>query len=302
MTLIYAIVRWRKAPAAFRAIVWIAAANLVAGALIGFWTAHLLGAWSASDASRSVRTPGGERTLPSSAGTPTAVAPRGTPTISGRGRPSSSVHTAAIVSAYVGQALAQRWAKGPELSSLETWPQVAEGCRLGNYQSASTICKAATLATAAWGDTQAISNEEVASFCDAGYLEKELHLCRAAYISGDRPASSAAPKSSSTGLAEGTGIPESDVAQELAKSFLLYGPTAQAENWKDMLSSCASGLYATRSPMCEAANVRARGLRAAGYIEYGEVASFCDVKLISRESEVCRAAYHFADASGDDAP
>ncbi len=301
-TLVYAIARWRKAPTAFKAIIWVAAANLVAGLLIGVWTVRMLDRWTGAHVSEPVKASRGASTAPSAAGAPPAVAPAGAPTISGGAPLSASERAAPILSAYVGQALAQRWAKGEELSSLEAWPQVDQGCHLGNYQPASALCKAAALAVHGWGDTRAVSREELASFCDEGYLEKELYLCRTAYGSSGRPVSSTVPRPSSVGRAVDTGVPESDVAQELAKEFMRYGPSGEYESWGDVVSNCARGHYAPASPICEAAHVKERGSGAMGRIKYGEVASFCDVRLVSQSSEVCRAAYHFADASGDDTP
>lgn len=285
MTLIYAIARWWKAPAAFKAIVWVGAANLAAGALIGFWTVRVF-----------------DSHAPSVAGAPSAIFPGGVPSGSSGVPPSPSKRAVPILNAYVGQALAQGWAKDPGLSSMERWPQVDEGCRLCNYQRASPLCKAAALAVHGWDDTQAVSREELANFCDEGYLEKLLYLCRTAYKPSERPVSSTGPRPSSVGRSVDTGVPESDVAQELAKGFLRYGPRGEFVSWRDVLANCASGLYAPASPICEAAHVEEKGTRATVYIAYGEVASFCDLELIYRESEVCRAAYHFADASGDDTP
>ena len=153
-----------------------------------------------------------------------------------------------------------------------------------------------------WGDTQAVSREEVASFCNADYLGKELHLCRTAYGFNDRPVSSTMLRPSSVGRAAGTGVPESDVTQELAHPGSVFGPGGDIKPWGKVDSDCASGLYAPASPVCEAANVWKRSPGAPGLIEYGEVVSFCDVETYSRQSEVCRAAYHFADAPGDGTP
>jgi hypothetical protein len=108
VTLIYAIARWRKAPAAFKAIVWVAAANLAAGALIGFWTARVLDRSTDTDAGRRVTVSGDASTAPPVGGASTAIAPRGAPTISGGAPLSPSERGTPILSAYVGQALAQR--------------------------------------------------------------------------------------------------------------------------------------------------------------------------------------------------
>jgi hypothetical protein len=302
VTLIYAVARWRKAPTAFKAIIWVAAANLVAGLLIGVWSLRAVDRWTGTDASRPVKVPGADSTAASAAALPASTAPAGAPTISGTAPLPPSERTAPILNAYIGQALAQRWPIGKELAGGEVWPQVDQGCRLGSHQPASTLCKAAALELHGWGDTRAASLEEVASFCDAGYLEKKLHLCRTAYGSSDRGASSTMPEPSSVGAAPGTGIPESDVTQELAKYHTTWGPSGNVESFEEVIRNCTSGVYAPTSPVCEAADLMERRGGGSGRVGYVEVASFCDVRLVRESSEVCRAAYHFADASGDGMP
>jgi hypothetical protein len=64
---------------------------------------------------------------------------------------------------------------------MKAWPLVDQGCRLGNYESKSALCRAAALAVRGWSDTHLISFDEIAEFCDAGYLEAALALCFAAH-------------------------------------------------------------------------------------------------------------------------
>jgi hypothetical protein len=105
------------------------------------------------------------------------------------------------------------------------------------------------------------------------------------------------------GAHEGLGMPESDIAKELAGGYLgPRGPDGHWESWAGVASSCAREVYAPTSPACEAAEMREHGPDAAGSVTYEETASLCDVGLVSRDSEVCRAAYRFAASSAGAAP
>jgi hypothetical protein len=85
--------------------------------------------------------------------------------------------TVVFAGSYVGQALAQGHMEGEITEKTEEWPQVEQGCRLGNYQRTSVRCRAAELAVDGWDDTKPIPLDDVAKFCDANYLEQSLALC-----------------------------------------------------------------------------------------------------------------------------
>lgn len=168
---------------------------------------------------------------------------------------------------------------------MKAWPQVDQGCRLGNYESKSALCRAAALAARGWGDTHAIPLEEVAEFCDAGYLEAALALCFAAHhrIPGG----------------DVDGIPGSDVVEGLRSHILLAarGPDGSWQTWTSVATPCTRGVYASASPICIAEALV--GHAAPARVLCAEVATFCDVKLMDRDSEVCRAAYRFVQPKSD---
>jgi hypothetical protein len=176
VTLVYITVRWRKAPTAFKAMNCIGLGSLAAGLLLGVWGAHVFNAWTRSEAAPSSDVSRDDSTPPGSS-EPASAIPSGTPVVSSSARATSAEHVSALIGAYVGQALAQRYARGAPLANSEAWPEVDQGCRLGNYEATSALCRAATLAVHGWGDKRAVSRAELTGFCAAGYLEKELYLC-----------------------------------------------------------------------------------------------------------------------------
>jgi hypothetical protein len=279
--LLYLELRWRKAPRAFKAVSRVAIASLAAGALLGVWSLHLLDAWTSTDPGDGGSTP---RTIASAS--PTSSPSRSpipvTPTGSGT---TSSVAPSPILASYVGEALAQRRAKNTSAGSTEAWQQVDQGCRLGNYDRASILCRAATLAVEGWGDTRTVPFTQVVEFCDAEYLGEGLALC----LTARNPH---ADDSTTTQ----DGIPASDVVRELRwhVAWDVTGPDGSLKSWTEITPLCALGVYASGSPVCEAAAVEKRGPDNTARVSYSEVASFCDVQLIRGDTEVCRAAYHFA--------
>jgi hypothetical protein len=227
--------------------------------------------------------------------------PEVTPAVSGITPAVAPDRISTILGSYVGQALAQRYAKNTSAGSIEAWPQVEQGCRLGNYERTSALCRAAALAVHGWGDIRTVPLDEVVEFCDADYLEEVLALCLTARNRVDHAADSAA-----TGRISGRdtiGIPASDVARELRSTsvFAGYGPDGKYETWAGTAALCARGIYASASPVCEAGEVEKRGPDNPALVPYPEVASFCDVKLINGNTETCHAAYRFAQPRGDPA-
>lgn len=63
---------------------------------------------------------------------------------------------------------------------LESWENFDEGCRLGNYDSGSLCCRAAHLFMHGASDNQPIPYREVAAFCNAGALQNDSEVCKAA--------------------------------------------------------------------------------------------------------------------------
>jgi hypothetical protein len=288
---LYLVMRWRKARTAFRAMSLVATASLMAGVLLGFWGMHTLNAWMRTDKEHTESAPAGSTNVRSTVPgprTPTAdSAPRG----SGAASPIALDSASSILAAYVAQALAQRYFTQTPGGSLETWPQINQGCRLGNHEPRSALCRAAALAANGWGDTSGIPLDEVAGFCNATYLENVLALC---FITARRighPADYGAVNRPS--VADPTGIPETDVVAALPGRHWpgVRGPDERTKTWGEITAHCARGVYAPQSPVCESAEIVKHRRRIEARVPYAKVASFCDVGAINRGSEVCRTAY-----------
>jgi hypothetical protein len=77
-----------------------------------------------------------------------------------------------------------------------------------------------------------------------------------------------------------------------------YGSNMEAQS---KVSLCSQQVYATASPAREVAFMIEHGRRNDTHVPYPGVASFCDVALIFRNSEVCRAAYRYSQPKSDPA-
>lgn len=280
--LLYLELRWRKARRAFKSMSRVAVASIAAGALLGVWSMHLLDAWTSTGIDDARRKPGASASVSPTISPSRAAAVEVTPIVSSA---APAVAPRPIFASYVGEALAQRRAKNLSGGRTEAWQQVDQGCRLGNYDRTSALCRAATLAVHGWNDTHTISSYEVIEFCDAEYLEEGLALCLTAR--NRNPIDSAASED---------GIPVADVVRELRSNMAwdVTGPDGSLKRWTDVTPLCALGVYASASPVCEAAAVEKRGPDNTVHVSYSEVASFCDLQLIRGDTEVCRAAYRFA--------
>jgi hypothetical protein len=298
---LYLVLGWPKAQRAFRAICLVATASLAAGVLIGVWSIHTIDAWmriagrnagSASDVARRA---------PERSSWPHTPAGESSQSVSSAASAAAADRTSVIIGSYVGQALAQGHMEGEITEKTEEWPQVEQGCRLGNYQRTSARCLAAELAVDGWGDTKPIPLNDVAKFCDANYLEQSLALCLVTHGRDDRSASSTVVKRVLSPFTYG--IPEVDVLQELRRygGYAGRGPNGQAESWSEVASLCARGVYAPASPKCEASAILKGGGPVDAHVPYPEVAASCDVNLLTRESEVCRAAYRLIQSTDDSA-
>jgi len=255
---------------------------------------HMLDTWWRPDAEDAGSAPVAAATaIPPSDRAPV---PELTPADSGTTPIVAPDRSSAILASYVGQALAQGYAKNTSAGSTEAWPEVDQGCRLGNYEPTSALCRAAMLAVHGWGDARAIPFDEVVEFCDADYLGETLALC----LTARHPSGHTAERISSRGA---EGIPESDVVQEwrLHSFLLVRGPDSSYKTWTDLKALCARGIYAPASPVCAAEAIEERGPHSSARVSYSDVASFCDVKLINGGTEICRAAYRFAQPKSDPA-
>ena len=191
--------------------------------------------------------------------------------------------------------------EGEITEKTQEWPQVEQGCRLGNYQRTSARCRAAELAVDGWGDTKPIPLNAVAKFCDANYLQRSLALCLVTKGEDARSASSTAVRRVLKPVTYG--IPEFDVLQELRRygGYAGIGPNGQAESWSVVAPLCARGVYAPASPKCEASAILTARSHVDALVPYPEVAAFCDVNLLTSESEVCHAAYRLIQSKDDSA-
>jgi len=168
---------------------------------------HMLDAWTSTGTGDAGGTPGtGASVSPTSSPSRIPI-PEVTPIVSDTAPAVAPDRVSGILASYVGQALAQGYAKNTSAGGTEAWPQVDQGCRLGNYEPTSALCRAATLAVHGWSDARAIPFDEVVEFCDADYLEEGLALC----LTARHPMDHTAERISSSGV---EGIPESDVDQE----------------------------------------------------------------------------------------
>jgi hypothetical protein len=299
--LFYLVQVWRKAQRAFRAMCVVAIASLAAGVLIGVWSIHTLDVWVRIAGRNAASSPDVVRRAPEGSSWPHTPVGESSPSVSSAASAAAADRTNVIIGSYVGQALAQGHMEGEITEKTEEWPQVEQGCRLGNYQRTSARCRAAELAVDGWGDTKPIPLNDLAKFCDANYLEQSLALCLVTHGGDDRSASSTVLKRV---LNPATyGIPEADVLQELRRygGYAGRGPNGQTESWSEVAPLCARGVYAPASPKCEASAILTDGRPVDARVPYSEVAAFCDVNLLTRESEICRAAYRLIQSTDDSA-
>jgi hypothetical protein len=299
--LLHLVLDWRKDQRAFRTTCVVAIASLAAGVLIGVWSIHTFDSWMRLAGRNAESTPDVVRRAPEGSSVPHTLAGRSSPSVSSAASAAVEDRTSVIIGSYVGQALAQGHMEGEITEKTEEWPQVEQGCRLGNYQRTSARCRAAELAVDGWGDTKAIPLNDVAKFCDANYLEQSLALCLVTHGGDDRSPSSTVVKRVLNPVTYG--IPEVDVLQELRRyeGYAGRGPNGQKESWSEVAPLCARGVYAPASPKCEASAILTGKRHVDARVPYSEVAAFCDVNLLTRESEVCRAAYRLIQSKDDSA-
>jgi hypothetical protein len=278
--LLYLLLRWRKARRAFRAMVVVAIANVAAGVLLGLWSMHMVDSWT---------------------GSPAGSAPSAPPSASA-GATAETNPLGPIVASYVGQALAQeRLAKITD-EEIETWPQIDQGCRLGNYERSSALCRASVLVVHGWNDMTPIPLSAVQDFCDAGYLNKDLALCLVAASSSEGTVHS--PTAGSTPSAESSGITRSELYETMRAPLLdgLWGPDGQYKKMSDITANCERRIYAPDSPACEAAVFEKHPKAGTETVPFRRVAHFCDLGLVQSNMELCRAAYRVVRSESGTAP
>ena len=174
---LYIVLRWRKAPTAFRAMSYVAVASFAAGVLLGLSSMQMLGAWMRSGTGESASTPAIRTGAPAPSPALRVPAREGTLAAARSTHVGAAGPASGILASYVGPAL--RWSdlnvKGP--NGWESWDNVDKGCQLGNYTPTSALCRAARLAAGGWSDASSIPFRDIAKFCAAGYLEKARALC-----------------------------------------------------------------------------------------------------------------------------
>jgi hypothetical protein len=153
---IYIAVRWRRAPAAFRAMGKVAGICFVAGFLAGMWALHVT-----------------DSHLPSM---PSEVPPS-TPSV-----PSS------VPALEVGKAIVEMDEKHAGDTMWLSSAATAEFCNKGLAESGSAVCRIAYLAQHVLGKDldrgpqgDSISLSDIADFCNSGAINKTSALCQRAY-------------------------------------------------------------------------------------------------------------------------
>jgi hypothetical protein len=118
--LLYLELRWRKAPRAFKAMSGVAIASLAAGTLLGVWSVHLLDAWTSTGTGDAGRTPGSGASVTPTSSPSRAPIPEVTPIVSSTAPAVTPERdrVSRILASYVGQALAQGYAKNTSAGSV----------------------------------------------------------------------------------------------------------------------------------------------------------------------------------------
>jgi hypothetical protein len=150
---VYVWVRWRRAPAALRAMGKVAGVCFVAGFLVGAWGLHVAGS-----------------RLPSKA----AAAPSGA--------------AGSVPASEVGKAIVETDEKHAGATMWVPSSSMAQLCNGDVPEAISTPCRVAYLARHALGKDldhgphdSSVSLSDVADFCDSGAIDKGFALCERAY-------------------------------------------------------------------------------------------------------------------------
>jgi len=177
----YAAIRWRPAPAAFRAMNWVAGVSFSAGVALGIAGFQLF----------ALQSPGGEASHEAArSAVPGTTAPDAKGCIPAPAAKASIAPTGPAMSAEVRCGIPVAEVKDAAVSwvpnecrgagFLASWSDYDELCRLGHADSRSLCCRAAHLIVLGRFEVTPASYEEVASFCVAGFLQKESGTCRVA--------------------------------------------------------------------------------------------------------------------------
>jgi len=167
----YTTIRWRRAPAAFKAMNYVALVSLLVGMVIG------------ALATRALVGPGSlERPHNGSEPAPSATGP------SAEGEP-----TVGIPVEDVSEALTEQQIKHLKDPKWEQWSSVAQDCRLGLTDPHSLRCEAAFIRDDPHGiegewkeHSDLVPYGVVIQFCDAGWAERDSKVCVAAYRFGSK--------------------------------------------------------------------------------------------------------------------
>ena len=289
--LLYLPLRWRKARRAFNAIRVVAITSFAAGVLIGIWSLHIFGVWMGTGGGDERSGP--DRGTGASAAISTTLAPAAevTPPSASAATTTETNPLGPILASYVGQALAQKRGPGRPAGWMETWSDVDQGCRLGNYEKSAALCRAAVLVVHGWGDTTPVPLYEVLQFCDEGYLDKGLALCLVAASSADGSGHTARGSIPSTDDSRVASSEVSPAIHGAESGYGITGPDGRSVEWDQTIANCGRRRYAPSSPACEAAAIVKHSLASSKTVPYWRVARFCDVGAMNRDTELCRAAY-----------
>jgi hypothetical protein len=156
---VYVAVRWRRAPAAFRAMGKVAGLCFVAGFLAGAWALHAAGSRLPSKAAASSSSPS-----------------------------AASASAGSVSASEVGKAIVETDEKHAGDTMWVSSAATAELCNKGLSEADTTLCRVAYLARHAIGKDldrgshdSSVSLSEVADFCDSGTIDKSFPLCERAY-------------------------------------------------------------------------------------------------------------------------
>jgi hypothetical protein len=153
---VYLGVRWRRAPAALRAMVNIASVCFIAGFLVGAWALHVAGSRVPSNAAASPSAP--------------------------------STAAGSVPASEVGKAIVETDEKHASDTMRIPSASIVKLCNEGASDFLTTPCRVAYLARHAFGKDldrgphdSPVALSDVAEFCDSGAIDKGFDLCKQAY-------------------------------------------------------------------------------------------------------------------------
>jgi hypothetical protein len=167
----YTTIRWRRAPAAFRAMNYVALLSLVVGITIGAVAMRVLTRPESPE-----RAHGGGESGDGAAG----------PSV--KREPTTGIPVKDVVNALGDESI-----KHLKDAKWQPWYSVAQDCRLGLADPHSLRCEAAFIDNdpdgykGEWKEhSDLIPYDVVIQFCDAGWADKDSKVCVAAYRFGSK--------------------------------------------------------------------------------------------------------------------